>query len=69
MMIEDNQIKPAAFSSHGDWATEYEQQHRGGQPWADQFVNQQASTSLIKISVASFWIFFVDFVSFMIQYG
>ncbi|XP_075487135.1 peroxisome biogenesis protein 5-like [Primulina tabacum] len=41
MIIEDNQIKPAAFSSPGDWATEYEQQHRGGQSWADQFVNQQ----------------------------
>ncbi|XP_073124590.1 peroxisome biogenesis protein 5 [Henckelia pumila] len=41
MIIEDNQIKPAAFSSPGDWATEYEQQYRGGQSWADQFVNQQ----------------------------
>ncbi|XP_075477395.1 peroxisome biogenesis protein 5-like [Primulina tabacum] len=33
MIIEDNQIKPAA--------SEYELQCRGGQSWADRFVNQQ----------------------------
>ncbi|KAL0399025.1 UNVERIFIED_CONTAM: Peroxisome biogenesis protein 5 [Sesamum radiatum] len=42
--IEDNQFKPAAFSAPGDWATEYDQQYAGGQSWADQFSNEQAST-------------------------
>ncbi|GER52742.1 peroxisomal targeting signal 1 receptor [Striga asiatica] len=33
LTIEDNQFKPATFSSPGDWATEYEQQYSGGQSW------------------------------------
>lgn len=48
--IEDNQFKPAALSAPGDWATEYEQQYSGGQSWADQFANEQASTDFIKTS-------------------
>ncbi|KAG8365214.1 hypothetical protein BUALT_Bualt18G0081100 [Buddleja alternifolia] len=45
MTIEDNQFKPAAFSAPGDWATEYEQQYSGGQSWANQFANEQATLS------------------------
>lgn len=41
--IEDSQIKPATLSAHGDWATEYQQQHSGGQTWADQFVHEELS--------------------------
>ncbi|KAL8469526.1 hypothetical protein ACS0TY_032392 [Phlomoides rotata] len=41
--IEDNQFKPAAISTPGDWATEYEQKYSGGQSWADQFANEQVS--------------------------
>ncbi|KAL3851064.1 hypothetical protein ACJIZ3_012946 [Penstemon smallii] len=41
--IDDNQIKPAALSAPGDWATEYEQQYNGGQQWANQFANEQHS--------------------------
>lgn len=40
--IEDNQFKPA-----GDWATEYDEQYSGGQSWANQFANEQASTHFI----------------------
>ncbi|XP_022855908.1 peroxisome biogenesis protein 5-like [Olea europaea var. sylvestris] len=46
--IEDNQIKQGTFSAPGDWAAEYQQQYNGGQTWADQFVNEQASTVLIN---------------------
>ncbi|KAH0778154.1 hypothetical protein KY290_004581 [Solanum tuberosum] len=40
--IEENQFKPATISS-GDWAAEYEQQHNGGQSWADQFAHEELS--------------------------
>lgn len=40
--IEENQFKPATISS-GDWAAEYEQQHNGGQAWADQFAHEELS--------------------------
>ncbi|XP_047325272.1 peroxisome biogenesis protein 5-like [Impatiens glandulifera] len=43
LVIEDNQVKPAATSSGGDWATEFHQQYDGGNTWADQFVNGQVS--------------------------
>ncbi|KAG8386585.1 hypothetical protein BUALT_Bualt03G0163600 [Buddleja alternifolia] len=53
--IEDNQIKPAAFSAPGDWATEYEQQYSGGQSWANQFANEQANEIALNQSRTSFW--------------
>lgn len=40
--IEENQFKPATISS-GDWAADYEQQHNGGQSWADQFAHEELS--------------------------
>ncbi|KAI3466355.1 hypothetical protein Pfo_023018 [Paulownia fortunei] len=46
--IEDNQIKLDAFSAPGDWAAEYEQQYSGGQSWADQFANKQATNILVS---------------------
>ncbi|KAJ8534391.1 hypothetical protein K7X08_016119 [Anisodus acutangulus] len=39
--IEENQFKPAVSS--GDWGTEYQQQHNGGQTWADQFAHEELS--------------------------
>lgn len=39
--VEGNQVKSAAS---GDWATEYQQQHGGGQTWADQFVNEEVNS-------------------------
>lgn len=41
--IQDNQVKPAAISAPGNWATEYQQQYNGGQSWADQFANEEIS--------------------------
>ncbi|KAJ6967259.1 peroxisome biogenesis protein 5-like [Populus alba x Populus x berolinensis] len=42
LIIDDNQVKPAAFSSPGDWATEYQQQYSGGH-WADEHARDQLS--------------------------
>ncbi|KAJ7015489.1 hypothetical protein D5086_003990 [Populus alba] len=42
LIIDDNQVKPAAFSSPGDWATEYQQQYSGGH-WADEYARDQLS--------------------------
>ncbi|KAM7460241.1 hypothetical protein LguiA_035810 [Lonicera macranthoides] len=42
LSIGDNQVKPIAFSTPGDWATEYQHQYNGGQSWADQFVRDEA---------------------------
>lgn len=43
LTIQDNDIKPATISAPGDWATEYQQQHNGGQTWADQFLHEEVS--------------------------
>lgn len=50
LSIEDNQVKPTAFSTPGDWATEYQHQYNGGQSWADQFVRDEASTQLVHVN-------------------
>ncbi|KAI5606248.1 hypothetical protein BDE02_01G407200 [Populus trichocarpa] len=42
LIIDDNQVKPAALSSPGDWATEYQQQYSGGR-WADEYARDQLS--------------------------
>lgn len=39
LIIDDNQVKPGASSSSGDWAGEFQQQYSGGLNWADQFVH------------------------------
>ncbi|KAM7492831.1 hypothetical protein LguiA_035752 [Lonicera macranthoides] len=49
LSIGDNQVKPIAFSTPGDWATEYQHQYNGGQSWADQFVRDEASTRLLSL--------------------
>ncbi|KAK4491841.1 hypothetical protein RD792_002618 [Penstemon davidsonii] len=56
--IDDNQIKPAALSAPGDWATEYEQQYSGGQQWANQFANEQARVSSRKINRYLIYLYF-----------
>ncbi|KAL6975107.1 Peroxisomal membrane signal receptor PTS1 [Sarracenia purpurea var. burkii] len=43
IIIEDNQVKPNAVSSAGDWAAEYQQQFNGGHSWADQFMRNEVS--------------------------
>ncbi|CAK7323911.1 unnamed protein product [Dovyalis caffra] len=43
LIIDDNQVKPAALSSPGDWATEYQQQYTGGPSWADEYARDQLS--------------------------
>lgn len=40
IIMEDNQVKPNAVSAPGDWATEYQQQFKGGHAWADQFAHE-----------------------------
>ena len=45
LMFEDNQVKESALSAPADWAAEYQQQHSGGDMWADQFVQNEASTN------------------------
>lgn len=40
IIIDDNQIKPAASSSSGDWAGEFQQQYSGGLNWAAEFQEQ-----------------------------
>lgn len=52
--IEENQFTPATISS-GDWAAEYEQQHSGGQAWADQFAHEEASTSSLHMLIFFFF--------------
>ncbi|KAJ6951030.1 peroxisomal targeting signal type 1 (pts1) receptor [Populus alba x Populus x berolinensis] len=47
LIIDDNQVKPAALSSPGDWATEYQQQYSGGR-WADEYARDQASKALVQ---------------------
>ncbi|KAI9403692.1 hypothetical protein POPTR_001G473100v4 [Populus trichocarpa] len=42
LIIDDNQVKPAALSSPGDWATEYQQKYSGGR-WADEYARDQLS--------------------------
>lgn len=46
--IEDNQVKTAALSAPGDWATEYQQQYNGGQSWVDQFAREEASKDIFN---------------------
>ncbi|KAK3013345.1 hypothetical protein RJ639_008338 [Escallonia herrerae] len=48
--IEDNQVKPSAYSAPGDWASEYQRQYNGGQSWADQFVHDEASKKSTELS-------------------
>ncbi|XP_047320093.1 peroxisome biogenesis protein 5-like [Impatiens glandulifera] len=43
LVIEDNQVKPAATSSGGDWASEFQQQLDSKHTWADQFVHGELS--------------------------
>ena len=40
LIIDDNQVKPGASSSSGDWAGEYQQQYGGGLNWAGEFKEQ-----------------------------
>lgn len=58
LIIDDNQVKPAALSSPGDWATEYQQQYSGGR-WADEYARDQASKALVQvwlqIRCSAFW--------------
>ncbi|XP_065863047.1 peroxisome biogenesis protein 5 [Euphorbia lathyris] len=43
LIIDDNQVKPAALSGPSDWASEYQQQHAGGTSWADEYAHNQVS--------------------------
>ncbi|XP_011000400.1 PREDICTED: peroxisome biogenesis protein 5 [Populus euphratica] len=43
LIIDDNQVKPAALSSSGDWATEYQQQYTAGPSWVDEYAGNQLS--------------------------
>lgn len=51
LIIDDNQVKPGASSSSGDWAGEFQQQYSGGLNWADQFVHDEVSVNLVKNEV------------------
>jgi len=48
LIIDDNQVKPAALSSSGDWATEYQQQYTAGPSWVDEYAGNQASVYFCK---------------------
>lgn len=48
LIIDDNQVRPGASSSSGDWAGEFQQQYSGGLNWADQFVHNEVSINLVK---------------------
>lgn len=52
LIIDDNQVKPGASSSSGDWAGEFQQQYSGGLNWADQFVHDAVSINLVKNEVS-----------------
>ncbi|KAJ6293543.1 hypothetical protein OIU78_025494 [Salix suchowensis] len=43
LIIDDNQVKPAALSSPGDWATEYQQKYTAGPSWVDEYAGNQLS--------------------------
>lgn len=43
LIIDDNQVKPAALSSPGDWATEYQQKFTAGPSWVDEYAGNQLS--------------------------
>lgn len=43
LIIDDNQVKPVALSSSGDWAEEYQEQFERGPTWGDQFAHDEAS--------------------------
>lgn len=61
LIIDDNQVKPAALSSPGDWATEYQQQYTGGPSWADEYARDQASEILLQASLLIFFFSFSDY--------
>lgn len=41
LIMDDNQVKPVALSSSGDWAEEYQEQFQGGPTWGDQFAHDE----------------------------
>lgn len=58
LIIDDNQVKPAALSSSGDWATEYQQQYTAGPSWVDEYAGNQASVYFCKHDQGFFSWFF-----------
>jgi hypothetical protein len=58
LIIDDNQVKPAALSSSGDWATEYQQQYTAGPSWVDEYAGNQASVYFCKHDQGFFFLLF-----------
>ncbi|CAN1248190.1 Peroxisome biogenesis protein 5 [Linum perenne] len=44
LFFDDNQIKPAMPSATGDWAQEFQEQHRAGPSWGDEYEHNQLSS-------------------------
>ncbi|CAN1248191.1 Peroxisome biogenesis protein 5 [Linum perenne] len=55
LFFDDNQIKPAMPSATGDWAQEFQEQHRAGPSWGDEYEHNQASCLPVLSSGPNQW--------------